>query len=368
MKTTELPDPNMMTLEEMYEVFASDAYKEFRENPRDPISIETLPDGRRYVSYTCFWHSPLSMPLLYRHICAEQLLLQYYHEVDWEEFGEYDVLYYVTLIHLWMHPLVWTNPIWVRDIVIYGSAAKEQIDVNRPRKIAPIIDYIEECSVLSFADNPPVCDEDEPESGCLKGMHFWTILTRDWTDLRFRALNGANITPQDVRRIRLFSAACLRKRLVLIAEKRSGKRAAELLRMLQDEWKSIRVWDIELKGMKEKDIKEFEDTLFNGFNDLLKEWEGSDLVNTKEQTGEELFRYIHYNVIEETDRVTVHRAIRNIVRLPKMAQVCLALKELKRKEQILSTIEPSAMLAELRRLGLPNGKGFSDQNFYSAYK
>lgn len=83
---------------------------------------------------------------------------------------------------------------------------------------------------------------------------------------------------------------------------------------------------------------------------------------------EELFRYIHHDV-EEKDIVRTHNAIRRIVKLPKMPQVMEALKELMLDKRIYRTIRQDAMLAELRRLGLPDGStpGFSDNNFFSAY-
>ena len=81
------------------------------------------------------------------------------------------------------------------------------------------------------------------------------------------------------------------------------------------------------------------------------------------------FKYIHYIVTDPKKSSEVSISVSHIVRLPKMAQVCAALKQLMKEELVLSSIEQSAMLAELRRLGLPDGAtpGFSDQNFYSSY-
>ncbi len=85
---------------------------------------------------------------------------------------------------------------------------------------------------------------------------------------------------------------------------------------------------------------------------------------------EEFFKYIHYDIDDDRERVRVHKAICHIVKLPKMQQVIDALKELMDNKRIMRTIKQDAMLAELRRLGLPNGAttGFSDNNFFSAYK
>lgn len=83
---------------------------------------------------------------------------------------------------------------------------------------------------------------------------------------------------------------------------------------------------------------------------------------------EQLFQYIHHDV-EDKDIIRTHNAIRRIVKLPKMPQVMEALKELMLDKRIYRTIRQDAMLAELRRLGLPDGStpGFSDNNFFSAY-
>ena len=85
---------------------------------------------------------------------------------------------------------------------------------------------------------------------------------------------------------------------------------------------------------------------------------------------EELFKYIHYDIDEDKERIRVHKAICHIVGLPKMQQIIDALKELMDEKRIMRTIKQDAMLAELRRLGLPDGSttGFSDNNFFSAYK
>lgn len=85
---------------------------------------------------------------------------------------------------------------------------------------------------------------------------------------------------------------------------------------------------------------------------------------------EEFFKYIHYDIDDDRERVRVHKAICHIVKLPKMQQVIDALKELMDNKRIMRTIKQDAMLAELRRLGLPDGSttGFSDNNFFSAYK
>ena len=89
-----------------------------------------------------------------------------------------------------------------------------------------------------------------------------------------------------------------------------------------------------------------------------------------EEDEEDFFKYIHVAVTSEQERLQIHRMVHNIVKLPRMKQICDELYTLIKKEKILSTIKPEAMLAELRRIGMPSADtpGFSDQNFYSNYR
>lgn len=83
-----------------------------------------------------------------------------------------------------------------------------------------------------------------------------------------------------------------------------------------------------------------------------------------------LFKYIHVAVTDDKEREQIHKMVCNIVRLPKMQLVCNELYKLMKDMKVLSKINPDAMLAELRRMGLPNRdvNGFSDKNFYYYYK
>ena len=81
------------------------------------------------------------------------------------------------------------------------------------------------------------------------------------------------------------------------------------------------------------------------------------------------FKYIHVAVTDEEERKQIHKMVCNIVHLPRMQQICDELYTLMKKRKVLCTINPEAMLSELRRLGMPSDiKGFSDQNFYHYFR
>ena len=82
------------------------------------------------------------------------------------------------------------------------------------------------------------------------------------------------------------------------------------------------------------------------------------------------FKYIHIEVTDEKERAKVHKMMCNIVRLPRMQQVCDELYKLMKNRKVLCTINPEAMLKELRRIGLPgeDQEGFSQKNFQHYYR
>ena len=80
------------------------------------------------------------------------------------------------------------------------------------------------------------------------------------------------------------------------------------------------------------------------------------------------FKYIHVSITESAERMQIHNTVCNIVRLPRMQQVCDELYQLMKNRKVLCSINPDAMLKELRRLGLPSEEGFSDKNFYYYFR
>lgn len=91
-------------------------------------------------------------------------------------------------------------------------------------------------------------------------------------------------------------------------------------------------------------------------------------INSRSQSVE-LFKYIHYSVESEEERKSIHNKICKIVKYPQMSVVCDNLRTMIKEGKILGSIQPEAMLAELRRLGLPNEnvRGFSNHNFFTYY-
>ena len=106
--------------------------------------------------------------------------------------------------------------------------------------------------------------------------------------------------------------------------------------------------------------------------EIVRNFMAEDVEPVQEETipADQLFKYIHVAVTNEKEREQIHKTICNIVLLPKMPQICDELYKLMKNHKVLCSINPDAMLKELRRLGLPSEdqEGFSNKNFQYYYK
>ena len=274
-----MEETKYVTLEEMEELFAKEASKFELDLPIQ------LPEGRKLVPV------PSMMgPLLERHLYAERLLQRDYREVDWSKVCPLPALI-SRFAKIWMHPLVWQDASKYKDLVIDGRVATEEYDDERLYEISEIVNYIYEQDILAYSDEPVHFEEDLPEIGFPKGMHDWSPLTWDVKSNLDEILAG-NAHDENEADGKYYDFIRLRYNLNIIAEYRGGKRAAELLRMLQCEWPKIKRWKTHFDSMEEKDIVEFEDLLFNGFDDLLEEWDAETPQEATSNTKPAVFEFI----------------------------------------------------------------------------
>ena len=248
-----MEDKKLVTVEEMEDLLAKEA-SEF-----------VMP---------CIFGSIIS-----RHLYAERLLQKDYEEVEWLDECPFPILI-LDFAKTWMHPLVWQDTSKYKDLVIDGRVAEEEYDDDRYLQISGIVDYIYEQDILEYADEPIVYDEDNIECGFSRGMHDWSTLTWDVKSYIDKVLEGRAFDGKEMEK-KYYNFIRLRYNLNIIAEHRGGERAAQLLKMLQNEWTKIEQWESGFNLMDEKDIAEFKEKLFHGFDDLLEEWEAE---TPKEET------------------------------------------------------------------------------------
>ena len=269
-----------LTLDEMYDIFMGDAYKDFREQTK--LCVKTAENGKRYVEYIVGWFNNDTSPLLYQHIAAEQILQAAdYSKIDWRLISIGNSFAVIKLLDLCMNPLVWVDAAKFKDIVIEGRVAEEDYDATRYIDKYEMFDYLNNQGVLRFADELPCCDEDSLELGYTKGMHYWLEITLDDRKHFRDVLNGASADFNEWQKAKGYNLGRLRDNLTYIAKERGGDRAAMILHLLQKEWPKIKLWKTHFENMTEDDICHFENGLFHGFDDLLEEWGDNP---TKEET------------------------------------------------------------------------------------
>lgn len=86
-----------------------------------------------------------------------------------------------------------------------------------------------------------------------------------------------------------------------------------------------------------------------------------------QERNEERFHFIHPEV-EEDEAWRIHDAVKRLVAHQKVLDICLYLKDLKKRGKVLLPQSPSVAYQELKRMGMPTGDGYSEKYFSSCYK
>ena len=83
-------------------------------------------------------------------------------------------------------------------------------------------------------------------------------------------------------------------------------------------------------------------------------------------TDEELCKFIHPTIGDEEGRL-IHEEIKRLVRRNGVQMICEYLLQMASEKKILLPPNPSIAYAELVRLGMPNGEGYSEKYFRNHY-
>ena len=111
----------------------------------------------------------------------------------------------------------------------------------------------------------------------------------------------------------------------------------------------------------------------NYYNDdmKMKEDEEDELKEERkmkeEEMEEERFHFIHPE-IEDDEAWRIHKAIKRLVTNQKVPEICQYLNLLAQNNKILLPQMPSVTYAELVRMGMPTGAGFSEYNLKKYYR
>jgi len=81
---------------------------------------------------------------------------------------------------------------------------------------------------------------------------------------------------------------------------------------------------------------------------------------------EELFKFIHPKISDE-EGVLIHEEVKRLVKRHGVQMICEYLQQMARDKRILLPPNPSTAYAELVRLGMPTGEGYSEKHFRNHY-
>ena len=86
----------------------------------------------------------------------------------------------------------------------------------------------------------------------------------------------------------------------------------------------------------------------------------------RRERDEEKFHFVHPELGDE-EAWRVHDAVKRVAKLQGMQMICQYLSQLRDEKKVLLPPNPSAAYAELVRMGMPNGEGFSEITFRKYY-
>ncbi len=81
---------------------------------------------------------------------------------------------------------------------------------------------------------------------------------------------------------------------------------------------------------------------------------------------EEFFRFIHPEIGDD-EAWRIHQAVKRLVTTQKVAEICSYLHELKKTGKVLLPQNPRVMYEELKKLGMPDGDGYTFGHFRNKY-
>ena len=82
---------------------------------------------------------------------------------------------------------------------------------------------------------------------------------------------------------------------------------------------------------------------------------------------EEKFHYVHPAIDDDDETWHIHDTVKRLVSSQKIPEICQFLKDWNKKEKLMLPQNPSLAYKELIRLGMPDGKGYSEKYFAKEY-
>ena len=210
--------------------------------------------------------------LLINHILVDQCVMNR-KKVDWQRVTNNYDYQVIDKIKSWYHkPLIWSYPadIIKDNCLVWGLVAAPGYCEDRSC-MSDMMDFWDDLklqALLWFVDHLPTKRDVRGTGlnceylGMPQNMPLWDRLCsreKSWDSYHY-----------------VFNEDVMQSRLDYIAEKRGGVKAAQLVRLLQKDWKDIKIHKyFNLDQLSEEDIEDFEQCLFAGMERNLQYWEQS---------------------------------------------------------------------------------------------
>ena len=126
----------------------------------------------------------------------------------------------------------------------------------------------------------------------------------------------------------------------------------------------IKTFKMKLYEGQEKEYERRHNELWPEMIDMIHEHGGKNYTICLDKETLTLFGYIE---IEDEEAWRIHDAIKRLVANYSIPEICRYLKEQKQNGKLMLPSDSIAMYNELVRLGMPKGKGFSENHFRNSY-
>ena len=102
-------------------------------------------------------------------------------------------------------------------------------------------------------------------------------------------------------------------------------------------------------------------------NEKLTELENNRVEEVVSKKPEETVSTLIHPAIKDNQIPEIHGELKRLAQTQRIPEICLYLQQMKKDGKILLPQNPSLVFTELTRLGMPNGDGFTENNFRKYY-
>lgn len=257
----------------------------------EPEDKELLYDEQKALYYTDRLFA-YSAELLLNHMLVEKCM-QKWDQIDWQRTTHnYDYETIAFIRQTFDHPLKWDTPEHINDIICLGPVVTEGYREIQPYGIEDFWDKLYNDGLLWFADNMPAIKD---ASGGFRyhqtpdDFIAWDRLFS--TDAAF--YHRYDRKRRELMSYKLFNIQTFRDNISFIAQQRGGAKAAQIVRLLREDWQDILLFKyFDMDEIPQEKVEEFRQCLFEGMDRNLRKWETETPQQADSKLKAERFEYI----------------------------------------------------------------------------